>query len=41
MPVFIELGQVCGLAASITGKSDVQTIDIKPIQDKVGYPTKQ
>ena len=40
-PVFLELGQVCGLAASIAGKNDVQTIDIKPIQEKVGYPTKQ
>lgn len=39
-PVFLELGQVCGLAASIAGNKPVQTIDIKPIQEKVGYPVK-
>ena len=39
-PVFLELGQVCGLAASIAGKKPVQTIDITKIQGKVGYPAK-
>ena len=37
-PVFLELGQVAGIAASLAGKNSVQTIDIKPIQQKVGYP---
>ena len=37
-PVFLELGQVCGIAAALAGKDPVQTIDIKPIQKKVGYP---
>ena len=37
-PVFLELGQVAGIAASLAGKNSVQTIDIKPIQEKVGYP---
>jgi hypothetical protein len=37
-PVFLELGQVCGLAASFAGKKPVQTVDIKRIQEKVGYP---
>ena len=36
-PVFLELGQVCGLAAAIAGKNPVQTIDITPIQEKVKY----
>lgn len=36
-PVFLELGQVAGLAASIAGKKPVQTIDITPIQQKVEY----
>ena len=37
-PVFLELGQVCGLAAAFAGKKPVQTVDIKRIQEKVGYP---
>lgn len=37
-PVFLELGQVAGIAASLAGKDSVQTIDITPIQQKVGYP---
>ena len=39
-PVFLELGQVAGLAASLAGKNPVQTVDIAPIQEKVGYPTR-
>lgn len=37
-PVFLELGQVAGLAAAFAGKDAVQTVDIKKIQEKVGYP---
>ncbi|MCF0167385.1 MAG: FAD-dependent oxidoreductase, partial [Bacteroidales bacterium] len=37
-PVFLELGQVAGIAACLAGKNPVQTIDITPIQQKVGYP---
>ena len=36
-PVFLELGQVSGMAAAIAGKKPVQTIDITPIQEKVEY----
>ena len=37
-PVFLELGQVCGIAASLAGKKPVQSVDVKTIQKKVGYP---
>ena len=37
-PVFLELGQVAGIAACLAGKNPVQTIDITPSQQKVGYP---
>ena len=36
-PVFLGLGQVCGIAAAMAGKKPVQTIDITPIQQKVEY----
>ena len=39
-PVFLELGQVCGLAAAFAGKRPVQEVDIRPIQERVGYPAK-
>ena len=32
-PVFLGMGQTCGLAASIAGKGDVQSIDVTRIQD--------
>jgi len=31
-PVFLELGQVCGLAASYAGKRSVQEVDVKLLQ---------
>lgn len=37
-PVFLELGQAAGIAACLAGRNPVQTIDITPIQQKVGYP---
>lgn len=36
-PVFLELGQVCGLAASLAGRNPVQDVDIKFIQEEVGF----
>ena len=36
-PVFLGLGQVCGIAAAMAGRKPVQTIDITPIQQKVEY----
>jgi len=32
-PVFLELGQVCGLAASYAGKGSVQEVDVSKLQD--------
>ena len=40
-PVFLELGQVCGLAASLAGRSPVQAVDVKFIQSKVGFRPKK
>lgn len=37
-PVFLELGQVCGLAASLAGRGPVQDVDVSLIQRVVGYP---
>lgn len=36
-PVFLELGQVCGIAASLAGRNPVQDVDIKFIQEEVGF----
>ena len=38
-PVFLELGQVCGIAASLAIKCPVQHVDVTRIQAKVGYQT--
>lgn len=40
-PVFLELGQVCGLAASLAGRGDVQDVDVSLIQSTVGYPVEE
>ena len=32
-PVFLCMGQTCGMAAAMAGKGDVQTIDVSKIQD--------
>lgn len=39
-PVFLELGQVCGLAAALAGRKPVQDVDVKMLQEAVGYPVK-
>lgn len=36
-PVFLELGQVCGLAAAIAGRNPVQDVDVRLIQEEVGF----
>ncbi len=36
-PVFLELGQVSGIAASLAGRNPVQDVDIRIIREKVGY----
>lgn len=36
-PVFLELGQVCGLAASLAGRNPVQDVDISRIREEVGF----
>lgn len=36
-PVYLGLGQVCGLAASLAGRGAVQDVDISLIQEAVGY----
>lgn len=36
-PVFLELGQVCGIAASLAGRKPVQDVDFRLIQEEVGY----
>lgn len=35
-PVFLELGQVCGIAASLAGRKPVQDVDFRLIQEEVG-----
>lgn len=34
-PVFLEMGQACGLAAAMAGSKDVQTIDVARLQEKL------
>ena len=36
-PVFLELGQACGFAAAIAGRNPVQDVDVRLIQEEVGY----
>lgn len=36
-PVFLELGQVCGFAASLAGRNPVQDVDVRLIQEEVGF----
>lgn len=36
-PVFLELGQVCGLAAAMAGRNPVQDVDVRLIQEEVGF----
>lgn len=33
----VALGQVCGFAAAIAGRNPVQDVDVRLIQEEVGY----
>lgn len=36
-PVFLGLGQACGVAASLAGRGPVQDVDVRSIQEAVGF----
>ena len=36
-PVFLELGQACGVAAALAGRGPVQDVDVSLIQKEVGF----